>query len=437
MVDAHLVHRRQERHAELPVLGHVVGEVDLGARPEWVDEVGDERRRVRERHHLRVEQLGGVEQRAHVLERHRRTPHGCERASASERAATERACVAGAHHVHHASTRRIGRASMNTPRPTFAGGVVHGDQLDADRAERRRGRAVRHRGHRVVDRHDAHAGLDARRAAVDAAAIGGRQVARDRDRQRERLASRRIDVGEAAAHDAVDRHDRVAAPRHHRRGGRQRQRRRVERDVDPEHHALGSGRRVGQTIARPSQCSTARSSAGSSPATGSGSRSPSARANERTVKPGSPSTANAEPRGERRTGDGVGDRRHVADQLGAGGGSSRGARRRSGGRRSGRPPRTAPAAPGGSPVPCSGRSPRSRHGRIRARGRRCRPRCGRRCDPPSGRRRARRPAPRRGWRARSRRRPPRPPAWSPARRARPAALAQPFGRTTTPPMLIR
>ena len=65
----HLVHRRQERHAELPVLGHGIGEVHLGARPERVDEVGDERRRVPERHHLRVEQLGGVEQRPDVLKR--------------------------------------------------------------------------------------------------------------------------------------------------------------------------------------------------------------------------------------------------------------------------------------------------------------------------------------------------------------------------------
>ena len=62
------------------------------------------------------------------------------------------------------------------------------------------------------------------------------------------------------------------------------------------------------------------------------------------------------PGDERRAGDGVGHGRHVADQLGAGGGSRGGARRRSGGRRSGRPRRTAPAAPGGSPVPCSGRS---------------------------------------------------------------------------------
>ena len=71
---AHLVHRRQERHAELPVLGHAVGEVDLGARPERVDEVGDERRRVRERHDLRLDQLGGIEERPDILERHRRTP---------------------------------------------------------------------------------------------------------------------------------------------------------------------------------------------------------------------------------------------------------------------------------------------------------------------------------------------------------------------------
>ena len=282
---------------------------------------------------------------------------------------------------------------------------------------------VRHRGHRVVDRHDAHARLGARGAAVDAAAIGGRQVARDGDRQRERLASRRVDVGEAAAADAADRRRPCRRPAVTTGAAADSTSGVTLRATStPSMTPSGPGGVVGQTIARPSQCSTARSRAGSSPATGSGSRSPSASANERTAKPGSPSTANADPA----TNVGPATAWATADTsptswvraaVRAAAPPSVGRAAKLGGRDELH--RQHPSAHAG---PCSGRSPRSRHGRSRARRRRCRPRCGRRCARRSGRRPARRTARRRGWRARSRRRPPRPPAWfQPVEHARPLA----------------